>query len=141
MSSAAPGVVFRDGVTGASASSLEGFFEGWPDPPSPDTLKAILEGSDAVALALEEVSGEVIGFATAITDGVLCGYIPLLEVRSPWRRKGIGKALVRRLLDRLARLYMIDLVCDEDLVPFYEDLGFQRGTAMVLRRYERQSGG
>ncbi len=31
---------------------------------------------------------------------------------------------------------MIDLVCDETLVPFYERLGMTRVTAMVIRRPE-----
>ena len=63
---------------------------------------------------------EIIGFVTAISDGVLAAYIPLLEVRRQWRGKGVGRELVRRLLTQLDRLYMVDIVCDPDLIPFYE---------------------
>lgn len=37
-------------------------------------------------------------------------------------------------------LYMVDAACDDDVVPFYERLGFTRSNAMIMRRYARQSG-
>jgi GNAT superfamily N-acetyltransferase len=68
-------------------------------------------------------AGEIIGFVTAISDGTLAAYIPLLEVRREWRGKGVGTELVRRLLTQLADLYMVDVICDPDLIPFYERFG------------------
>jgi GNAT superfamily N-acetyltransferase len=50
-----------------------------------------------------------------------------------WQGQGIGSELVRRLLDTLGPRYMVDLVCDDDLVPFYERLGLSRYTAMIRR--------
>ncbi|UQN06831.1 hypothetical protein [Deinococcus sp. QL22] len=44
------------------------------------------------------------------------------------------------LFGQLAHLYAVDLCCDDNLIPFYERLGMQRGTAMVRRDYARQSG-
>ena len=41
-----------------------------------------------------ERSGQVVGFITAISDGVLSAYIPLLEVLPGWRSQGIGGELV-----------------------------------------------
>lgn len=35
---------------------------------------------------------------------------------------------------------MIDLLCDDDVIPFYEGLGFQRGGGMAIRNYHNQSG-
>ena len=80
------------------------------------------------------------GFATAITDGVLCASIPLLEVLPAHRGQGVGTRLVERLTTRLDDLYAIDLVCDENAAEFYEALGFRRGVAMSVRRYDRQAG-
>ena len=37
-------------------------------------------------------------------------------------------------------LYMIDLICDTDVRPFYARLGMQPYTSMILRNYDRQSG-
>ena len=64
--------------------------------------------------------------STAISDGVISAYIPLLEVLPDFQGRGIGKELTGRLLEELDGLYMVDLSCDEELVPFYEGLGLTR---------------
>lgn len=124
-------ITFRAGCAGLAPADLAGFFEGWPDPPSPDRHLAMLEGSAEVVLALD--GDRVVGFVTAISDGVLSAYIPLLEVRPAYRGRGIGRALVRRMLARLDHLYMVDLVCDPALARFYEPLGFARLAGMARR--------
>ncbi len=88
-----------------------------------------------VALAVDEASGHVVGFATALTDGVLSAHITLVEVLPGYRRRGIGSALVRRLLDRLGDLYAVDVVCDAELLPFYEVCGLTPAAAAVRRRH------
>ena len=60
----------------------------------------------------------MVGFITAISDGVLSAFIPLLEVL-PAPGPGIGSELVRRMLSELEDFYMVDLVCDPELEPFY----------------------
>lgn len=121
-------------------SQLDGFFEGWPDPPSPATLLRILRGSDHVVLARESRTGRVVGFVTAITDGVLAAYIPLLEVLPGYRGQGVGRGLVARVLGALDGYYMIDLVCDPELRPFYAKLGMRPAVGMAIRNFEAQSG-
>ena len=74
-------------------------------------------------MLLARREGEIIGFVTAISDGALAAYIPLLEVRREWRGNGIGSELMRRLLSQLEGFYMVDVVCDPDLIPFYERFG------------------
>jgi predicted N-acetyltransferase YhbS len=81
-----------------------------------------------------------VGYITAISDGVLSAYIPLLEVLPGWRGQGIGSVLVRRMLEALKHLYMIDLLCDEDVQPFYALHGMKSATGMCLRDYDRQTG-
>jgi GNAT superfamily N-acetyltransferase len=124
---------YQDDLDGVTEEFLVGFFEGWPSSPSPATHLRLLQGSDVVAIARDE--DRVVGFATAITDGVLSAYIPLLEVLPEFRGQGVATALVERLLARLDDLYMVDVVCDDDVVPFYERLGFVRGVSMVRRNY------
>ena len=131
MTHIAPDLTLRDGIDGLRAADLVGFFEGWPTPPSPARHLELLRGSHAVVLAVAD--GEVVGFANAISDGVLAAYIPLLEVRPAWRGRGIGRALVQRLLERLDHLYMVDLVCDPALERFYAPLGFARLAGMARR--------
>lgn len=127
-------------LDGVVAEHLNGFFQGWPAPPSPAEHLALLAGSDHVVLARVE-GGRVVGFATAISDGVLAAYIPLLEVLPQYRGRGVGTELVRRLLDQLGRLYMVDVICDPDVQPFYERLGFARATGAVIRNYRAAKSG
>lgn len=126
-------IEFRETVGGLGAAALRGFFVGWPEPPSAERLLALLSASTHVTLALD---GErVVGFAAASSDGVLSAYVPLLEVLPEYQSRGIGTELMRRLLAQLDELYMVDLACDEELVPFYERLGLARvGVAMGVRR-------
>ena len=126
-----------DGVT---AEQLRGFFEGWPNPPTPETHLRILRGSTAVVLALDAETGGVVGFVTALSDGVLSAYLPLLEVLPAYRRRGIGGELVRRVLVALGDLYMVDVACDAEVLPFYRALGLRPATGASVRRYALQSG-
>jgi ribosomal protein S18 acetylase RimI-like enzyme len=129
---------------GITSQQLEGFFEGWPNPPSPETHLRILEGSDHVVLAVDDgasvsTGAAVVGFITAISDGVLTAHIPLLEVLPHYQGIGIGSELVRRMLEQLGDLYAIDLLCDTDVQPFYARLGMRPAAAMMVRDYDRQS--
>ena len=123
-----------------NSSQLAGFFEGWPNPPSPETHLEILRGSYRVVLAIDSDTGQVVGFVNAISDGVLAAYIPLLEVLPDYRGRGIGSELVRRLQAQLEGLYMVDLVCDPELEAYYARLGFSPLLAMTQRDFDSQNG-
>ena len=73
-------------------------------------------------------------------DGVLSAYLPLLEVLPAYRGRGIGSELVRRVLSALGDLYMVDVTCEADVLPFYRALGPSPATGASVRRYPRQSG-
>ena len=116
-------IEYRSAAAGLEPSQLQGFFVGWPSPPTPERHFEILNGSYAVELALED--DRVVGFVTATSDGVLSAFIPLLEVLPEWQGRGIGTELMRRMFARLGALYMVDLCCDGELEPFYARLGMQ----------------
>lgn len=118
---------------------LHGFFEGWPNPPSPENHLRLLRGSDHVVLAIDDEHGSVIGFITAISDSVMSAYIPLLEVLPAYRGQGIGRELAKRMIQSLEHLYMVDVMCDPQVVPFYEKLDMTPGSGAMLRNYARQS--
>ncbi len=131
---------YVDSIDGITADRLQGFFVGWPKPPSPETHLKILAGSDHVVLAIDDKSDRIVGFITAISDGVLSAYMPLLEVLPDYQGQGIGKELMRRMLEKLRGLYMIDLLTDRELESFYSPLGMNPGFAMKIRDFEKQSG-
>lgn len=120
--------------------NLGEFFVGWPNPPSAQTHLDLLNQSDQIILAIDEDSGNVVGFITAITDNVLSAYIPLLEVLPAYQGQGIGKALVKMMLEKLSGLYMVDLLCDQELQSFYSQIGMMPGFGMMRRNYDCQSG-
>lgn len=134
-------ITFRESLEGICIDQLSGaFFEGWPNPPSTPTFLKLLEQSYAVELAIDEETGNVVGFIQAISDGVLSAYIPLLEVLPGYQGKGIGTDLIKRMFNRLGDLYMIDLLCDNELQEFYEKQGMQKASGMVIRHYQNQAG-
>lgn len=133
-------IVYRNSTSNIFSEMLEGFFVDWPNQPSPKTHLAMLNKSSKVIIAIDDNTNQVVGFITAISDGVLSAYIPFLEVLPEYKNKGIGKELVSRMLKELADIYMIDLCCDDDLVPYYDKFGMTKTNGMVLRNYKMQSG-
>lgn len=133
-------MLFKNSIEGITPEMLEGFFDGWPTQPSPETHLRLLKNSSKVVLAFDKDADQVVGFITAVSDGVLSAYIPFLEVLPEYKNRGIGKELVHRMMIELAEIYMIDLCCDDDLVPYYEKLGMIKANGMHIRNYEKQSG-
>jgi GNAT superfamily N-acetyltransferase len=132
-------VTYLDSAAGITPQQLEGFFSHWFHRPAPEALLRIFLGSDHVVLAFDAEAGRVIGYITAITDGVSCAFIPHLEVLEARRGEQIGAELVRRMVEKLRDLYAIDLMCDPELQPYYARFGFRPSTGMIMRNYDRQS--
>jgi ribosomal protein S18 acetylase RimI-like enzyme len=133
-------ISYRTNLDGIAVEMLTGFFVGWPKPPSSETHLRMLQQAYRVVLAVDDQTNRVVGFVNAISDGVLSAYIPLLEVLPEYQMQGIGDELIRRMLWLLDGLYMVDLICDRRLQPFYEQLGMVRATGMMTRNYARQAG-
>ena len=126
-------ITYQETTEGIGPNDLQGFFVGWPDRPTPENHMAILMGSDLMVLALSDKS-RVVGFVTAITDGVSCAYIPHLEVLPEWQGDGIGTELMRRMMRKLETIRAIDVICDEEVRGFYERLGFKAWRGMIIRK-------
>ncbi|HYF76325.1 MAG TPA: GNAT family N-acetyltransferase [Symbiobacteriaceae bacterium] len=133
-------ITYTTSTEGVETEQLAGFFVGWPTPPAPVTHLRLLKNSDHVVLAKDEASGQVVGFITAITDHVLFAYIPLLEVLPDYKGRGIGQELARRMLTELDGIYSVDLLCDEDVQPFYDRTGMFRAVGMTAKNFAAQSG-
>lgn len=132
-------IKYADNLNNIQAENLKDFFVDWPNPPSTEKHLEILENSDYIWLAIDEETNNVVGFITAVSDKVISSYIPLLEVLPEYKNRGIGSELVKRILDSLKDLYMVDLICNEDLVPFYNRFDMFDCKGMILRNYENQN--
>ena len=131
-------IEYTDNLTHIQEDMLAGFFVGWPNPPSASAHAKILQGSYRVWLAIDRGTNRVVGFITAVSDGILSAYIPLLEVLPAYQHKGVGKKLVNLMLDSLKHLYMVDLLCDKELQAYYNGFGMHNATGVCLRNYDRQ---
>ena len=81
-------------------------------------------------LAIDEDKNCITGFVNALSDGLYFAFIPMLEVKPEYQRKGIGKRLMRILFEDLRQMPIIDLMCDEDVQGYYEKLGMTRTKGM-----------
>lgn len=133
-------IEYIDSLKDIAALEYEGFFDGWPNPPSVQKHIKLLENSDYIWLAVDSDEGKVIGFINAISDKTLCAYIPLLEVLPEYRGQGIGSELMRHMLNTLSDYYMIDLICDEKLASFYSRFNMHKSKGMMIRNFGMQSG-
>ncbi|AUO10327.1 GNAT family N-acetyltransferase [Priestia megaterium] len=133
-------MIYKNCLNEISSDMLKGFFVDWPNPPNLHTHLKLLKNSSKVVIALDENTNQAVGFITAISDGVLSAYIPFLEVLPEYKNKGIGNELVKLMLKELDDIYMVDLCCDDDLVPYYEKFGMLKSNSMLVRNYEMQSG-
>lgn len=133
-------IKYTNVLDGIKPDNLNGFFVNWPNPPSKTKHYELLEKTTYFWLAVEQETGTVVGFITAISDEVLAAYIPLLEVLPEYQGRGIGKRLMDNMLATLGEIYMIDLLCDQDLQAYYDKFNMFRSQGMVLRNYQNQSG-
>lgn len=133
-------ITYTTSLDGITSDQLNGFFVGWQNPPGPETHLKLLKNSSHVVLAIDDAKGCVAGFVTAMCDHVLSASIPFLEVLPEYRGHGIGEALVRRMLDEIGSIYMVDFVCHPNMQPFYTRLGMRPSTGMMRRNVQRQKG-
>ncbi|HTA34490.1 MAG TPA: GNAT family N-acetyltransferase [Solirubrobacteraceae bacterium] len=88
------------------------------------TLRA-LQAPGVVALVAAQHGGEVIGFAYALSDGVIQAYLACLVVADGARRRGVGRGLLEQALAR-SGARRIDLLSADSSAAFYESFPHQR---------------
>ncbi|HXV38009.1 MAG TPA: GNAT family N-acetyltransferase [Nitrosopumilaceae archaeon] len=80
------------------------------------------------------LDSKVVGTATIfieqkfIHNGGKVGHIEDVSVRKKYKDKGIGQKLVKALLEHAKKkgCYKTILDCTDDLIPFYQKIGFKR---------------
>lgn len=83
--------------------------------------------------------GSIIGFTRVLTDFTFKAMIFDVIIAESARGCGLGKMLVQRLMghEKLKRVKSFELYCPEQLVSFYERLGFVKGTSALLFNQSR----
>jgi len=108
---------------------------GWNDKTNDiNRLRAMVKNSQIVVTAWDEEI--MIGFARCTTDYVFNGQINNVVIDLKYRRKGIGKALINKILDSSKQVtYMLrGSIRNQE---FYRSLGFEDGPiSLVYKRKE-----
>ncbi|MCE1245221.1 MAG: GNAT family N-acetyltransferase [Firmicutes bacterium] len=133
-------IIFTDDIRSVSIEKLDGFFIGWPNPPSREVFLKLLDGSDYAVVAIDESNDNVVGFITCISDNILTAYIPLLEVLPEYQNQGIGAKLMRMVFEKYHHLYKVDLCCDLEMQEYYSRFEMIKIHGMSRIKYQHQSG-
>ena len=105
---------------------------GWSGPrfePSHFALLVVNAHESLVAVRDERV----VGFARALGDGVCNGYLSMLVVDEAWRGRGIGRALVERVMGDNEDMTWVLRAREPHLEAFYNKLGFVRSVVAMER--------
>ncbi|MFN7143519.1 MAG: GNAT family N-acetyltransferase [Myxococcota bacterium] len=104
----------------------------------PAHLVAIVEGARWVVSAWE--GDTLVGFARAISDGVSNAYVSTVAVHPDHQRRGIGRALLARLLEGRGHVKFLVHTSPAGQA-LYRGLGFVDATDMLVRpRRDRERG-
>ncbi len=102
----------------------ENWWQQGSDPRYLQDVEAIMR--DTFCFVTASLDGRIIGMGRAISDGVSDAYIQDVTVHRDFRGQGIGKAIIRALLDhlKLHGLQWIGLISEPGYERFYQSLGF-----------------
>lgn len=115
------------------SNELNYFFQDWKSPPSLEIKGKLLNGADLIITARE--NGKLIGFLTAISDGVMHAFITLVEVLKIYQGKGVGTHLMKLAVSHFKGYYDIVLITDPDKRKFYKKFGFNEIYGMHIRNF------
>jgi ribosomal protein S18 acetylase RimI-like enzyme len=142
-----PGVVLHvvsawDPLEIVSLYRSAGWWEDGRDDPS--EIGELIQGSLVFVVAVDRGSGKAIGMGRAISDGVSDAYIQDLMVLPEYRGRGIGRAILRRILlaCRDRGIGWIALIAEGGSDEFYRRLGFgvDEGDVPMMYRGDEQDG-
>lgn len=111
----------------------------WKDYYDPSRLKYLIKGSFAFAVAVDKNLDKAVGMGRVISDGISDAYIQDLVVLPECRDKGIGRQLVKTLLDYCLSkgILWIGLIAEPDQDGFYSSIGFKTLAKYIPMKYQK----
>ncbi|GAA3550019.1 GNAT family N-acetyltransferase [Kribbella ginsengisoli] len=110
----------------------------WTADRTPDDLSQMLRESDLVLALIHQPTDRLVAFTRVLTDYTYLAMLLDVVVADAFRGSGLGAALMDAVIQhpRLTGVQSIELVCQPDLVPFYNRWGFttEVGNSHLMRR-------
>jgi GNAT superfamily N-acetyltransferase len=123
----------------ARRDELVGLFQSgwWTATRDRAAVDRLIDGSDVVLGLIDLVPDRLVGFARSITDGIFVAVVLDVIVDPAHRATGLGARLMDELLaaEALKSAESIELVCQPELIAFYERWGFTNriGRSVLMR--------
>ena len=110
----------------------------WKDSYDKARLKDLIRGSFAFAVVIDKKLGKTIGMGRILSDGISDAYIQDLIILPEYRKKGIGKKLVEKLIEycHSRNIKWIALISEPNQDGFYTKLGFKKMKNYIPVKYE-----
>lgn len=112
----------------------------WKDTYDTAGIPALIAGSLAFIVAIDEKTRKTVGMGRAISDGVSDAYIQDLVVITSYRGKNIGKKIVQQLIEYCLSkgIVWIGLIAEPGSSRFYTSLGFTTMEQHIPMRYTKE---
>lgn len=109
----------------------------WKEHYDKSALKSLIQGSFAFAVVIDNKNNKTIGMGRILSDGISDAYIQDLVILPEYRKKGIGKKLVKKLIRycKLKKIYWIALIAEPNQDTFYKNIGFKTMEKYVPMKY------
>lgn len=98
----------------------------WKEEMDANRINDLIQGSFLFAVAIDISTSKAVGMGRVISDGIADAYIQDLVVQSDKRSWGVGKMILKRLLEecKLRKITWIGLIAEPGKEDFYGSLGF-----------------
>lgn len=123
-----------------TAEQLERLFLSveWESGKFPEKLKKALDNCSAVFTAWD--GDKLIGLANALDDGELTAYVHYLLVDPEYQGRGIGTNLLEMMKEKYINYFHFFLLAEhEELVSYYERIGFEKERGVSALRYKEHN--
>ncbi len=124
-----------ENVTNIDIDAIHGLLQDtyWASERTRDEVEESL--GQSVVMAAYEPTGGLVGCARAVTDRVTFAWICDVVVATDHRGKGIGKTLVRGLLEHPDVSRTRKILVTKDAQKLYRDIGFERHKFECMIKY------
>ena len=124
-----PGRIDRDAVF--AFLSTEAYWGRWR---SREVVEQQINGAWRVVGAYHRQTGQLVGFARALSDGIALAYLADVFVEAAHRGHGLGRALVRRMIDEGPGVDFRWMLHTADAHRLYTPFGFAPPNRAYLER-------